>query len=448
MYELDDRFQRWRGRMPVTGPNHLGFWRGPFEDWRDEGDCLAADALARQAPEGRHFVWRIRLAQGEALLILVRRWAVGTFDCLTKDCGTAHRIETLLDQMHGTFPKLLPSRADLAADADRPLKEKSGFALFEGVLMSGLLSDPSVGARIMREMRRPKSSSLDCLDRFRRDGAIDLGPVFLERRGRVGALTFTHGAHLNAEDDALLDAFETAVDLVLLDDRIDTGVLRGGPMSHPKYAGRRVFCSGINLTLLCQGRISLHYFIARELGVVSKLYRGLAADPSDDLSGLAFEKPWIGVVDTHAIGGGVQLLLVLDHVLADETAFFAIPARTEGFIPGVANLRLARVLGARRARAIVYTGHRFGATDPDGRHLIDSVALPARIDTAVDTVIDRYSGSHSAGLIANRRAFRFAEEPEDVFRAYMACFCLEQARCLFDPASADHLETVWGKRGS
>lgn len=448
MSDLEQRFRFWRSRMPVSGANHLGFWRGPLEAWRDEGDTLAADVSADASPAARRFAWQVRLAQGEALLILVRRWADGIFECLTREHGASCRVESLLERMHEAFPELLPSRADLAADADKPLNRKAGFAFFQGVLLSGLLSAPTVGADILRAMRRPKPTSLEHLERFRRDGALDLGPVFLERRGRVGTVTFTHGAYLNAEDDALLDAFETAVDLVLLDDRIDTGVLRGGPMPHPKYAGRRVFCSGINLTLLCQGRISLNFFIARELGVVSKLYRGLAADPTDEISGVTLEKPWIGVVDGHAIGGGVQLLLVLDHVLAEEEAFFAIPARTEGFIPGVANLRLARLMGAGRARAIVETGHRFGPTDPDGRCLVETVAPRDRLDAAVAAVIDRYSGMGSVGFVANRRAFRFAEEPEDLFRAYMASFCLAQARCLFDPAAADHLAEVWGNRSA
>jgi hypothetical protein len=40
---------------------------------------------------------------------------------------------------------------------------------------------------------------------------------------------------------------ETAVDLTLLDDGIQVGVLRGGTMTHPRHAGRRVFSAGINL---------------------------------------------------------------------------------------------------------------------------------------------------------------------------------------------------------
>ena len=87
----------------------------------------------------------------------------------------------------------------------------------------------------------------------------------------------THGnkAFLNAEDDDAMAAMETAVDLVLLDDRIQVGVLRGGVLQHPKYPGKRIFNAGINLTHLYYGQISfVEFIIERELGLLNKIYRG------------------------------------------------------------------------------------------------------------------------------------------------------------------------------
>ena len=70
-------------------------------------------------------------------------------------------------------------------------------------------------------------------------------------------------------------AMETAVDLVLLDDRIQVGVLRGGLLQHPKYPGKRIFNAGINLTHLYYGQISfIEFIIERELGLLNKIYRG------------------------------------------------------------------------------------------------------------------------------------------------------------------------------
>ncbi len=65
----------------------------------------------------------------------------------------------------------------------------------------------------------------------------------------------------------------------------------------------------------------------------------------------AIEKPWIAAVDTFAIGGGAQLLLVFDHVLAGADAFVSLPAAQEGIIPGASNFRLGRPPVRRPVRA-------------------------------------------------------------------------------------------------
>ena len=81
---------------------------------------------------------------------------------------------------------------------------------------------------------------------------------------------------LNAEDEATLDDFEIAIDLAILDDATPIAVLRGGHVQHPKYAGRRMFSAGINLTHLYQGRIPLPVVPRARHGAVHKMFRGLA----------------------------------------------------------------------------------------------------------------------------------------------------------------------------
>lgn len=449
MSEIEASIDTWRGRMVSTDTGPLDSWRRPFEAWFAEGETLRQAILAEPAETAaRDVSWRIRLAQAEGLLVGARRRASELFDVLTRPSVGTVRLETLMGEAIVHFSRLGFDEDQIRRDAAAPLREKSGADLFQGVLLSALLADPAVAGRILRDMRRPKPTSLTLLDDFVQKNSLDLGSVSLDRVGHAGMVTFTNEHSLNAEDDGLLEAFETAVDLVLLHPGIRVGVLRGGVMSHAKYKGRRVFCSGINLTLLLQGQISYLYFVVRELGVMNKIYRGLAMDPTDDVTGIAFEKPWIGVIDAHAIGGGVQMLLILDYVLAEEGAFFAVPARTEGFIPGVANLRLPRLVGVRTAHRIVDQGLRFTPKHPIGQSLIDRTVPRENVDAALADIVARYRDAGSAGAIANRRAFRTAEEPQEQFRAYMARFCLEQARCLYDPSSADHLSRVWTQRKS
>ena len=63
------------------------------------------------------------------------------------------------------------------------------------------------------------------------------------------------------------------------------------------------------------------------------------------------EKLWVAVVDKFAIGGGCQLLLVVDYVIAETGSYFNLPARKEGFLPGTCEYAAAalcrRAAGAR-----------------------------------------------------------------------------------------------------
>jgi thioesterase DpgC len=171
--------------------------------------------------------------------------------------------------------------------------------------------------------------------------------------------------------------------------------LRGGPVEHPKYEGRRILGSGINLTHLYRGQIPFIWFMDRELGFVHKFLRGVAEPDSfpDDVHGFAREKPWLAVVDTFAIGGHCQILLTMDYVLAGADAFMTLPARKEGIIPGASNLRLPRFVGDRLARQLIQYERRLEADSPEGRLICDEVVSPGEMDSAIDRVVHGLTSS-------------------------------------------------------
>jgi thioesterase DpgC len=294
-------------------------------------------------------------------------------------------------------------------------------------------------------MGRPRVEALAAVDELRRLGSVDLGPMRVDRRGILGQVTIQNHSCLNAEDDDSTRAMEIAVDLVLLDDEIEVGVLRGGPATHPKYAGRRILGSGINLTHLYDGKISLvEFMLERELGAVRKMFRGHAPEAFDDCepeSGR--EKPWIGVVDSFAIGGACQWLLVMDRVIAESGSYFNLPARKEGIIPGCANLRLPRLVGEHLSRQAIFFNHVFEADAPDGRLIADEVVDGTEIEPAVERAAQELTSAGTISLLANRRALRVAQEPLDLFRRYMSTYAREQARCLYSPALIANLEHNW-----
>ena len=78
-------------------------------------------------------------------------------------------------------------------------------------------------------------------------------------------MTQSNPRFLNAEDQTTLNGLEVCVDLALLDPKSEIAVMRGGPVDHPKYKGRRVFGAGINLTHLYHGRIPFVWYLERDI---------------------------------------------------------------------------------------------------------------------------------------------------------------------------------------
>ncbi|HZV49862.1 MAG TPA: enoyl-CoA hydratase/isomerase family protein [Candidatus Dormibacteraeota bacterium] len=364
---------------------------------------------------------------------------------LTGGFGEAVRVEELVFRAADRYPGLVPGREAMAEERGRRQSEKRGLELDQALFLSRVLGSPRAGRHLVHAMMRPRPEALGRIEEFRRLGRVDLGLARVERRGRIGLVELANPRFLNAEDDGTTAGLEVAVDLVLLDPEVEVGVLRGAVVDHPRYAGRRVFNSGINLTHLYHGRITfVDFFVARELGLVGKLYRGhWLGDDFQSCLEETEEKPWIAAVEAHAIGGGCQLLLVMDRVLAERGSFFSLPASKEGIIPGTSNRRLTRFVGDRLARQLIVFERRLEADSPEGRLICDEVVEPGAMDEAIERDVARLLGSGLVSAAANRKAIRLGEETLDDFRRYQAVYAREQARCLYSPALISNLERNW-----
>lgn len=372
----------------------------------------------------------------------------GIYDALTDGGRRSLRVAELVYAAAEQFPGLVPTRAAIDEERSRLQKDKLGLEIEQGAFVAEVLASPGAGAHLLHVMSQPRAEAVGLVDELRRSGGVDLGPMRVDRHGATGVVTFQNHACLNAEDDASTSALEVAVDLVLLDDSIEVGVLRGGPATHPKHAGRRIFGAGINLTHLYHGQISLvEFMIERELGLVSKMYRGhdLGRPDGSSLEDRR-EKPWIAAVESFAIGGACQWLLVMDRVIAEHGSYFNLPARKEGIIPGCANLRLPRLVGDRLARQAIFFNRAFDAGSAEGRLLADEVVAGGDMDAAVERAAAELTSAGTTSLLANRTALRVAAEPLDVFRRYMSVYSREQARCLYSPALIANLERNWDAR--
>jgi (3,5-dihydroxyphenyl)acetyl-CoA 1,2-dioxygenase len=412
----------------TRGEKLLG--RLPARAGRSDAEQAAAAALLAELDVTRERFFRVHADE--------------LYSALTGGLARLVRVDELLYEAADRWPGLVPSRATVAAELERKLSEKDGLEIAQGLMISHLLASPRAGSHLVHAMLRPTPEALEHLDEFRSTGVADLGFAHLVRQGPVAVLELRNPRRLNAEDDDTLGPTEWATDLALLDPDIEIVVMRGGVVEHPRYAGRRIFGAGLNLTYLYHGRLSFLFFITRDLGYVNKIYRGLSGpehrpdEPEDTI-----EKLWVAAVETYAIGGACQLLHVMDHVIAERGARLFLPARKEGIIPGASPLRLPRFVGERLARQAIFSGREFEAGTAEGDMLVDEVVDASEVDAAIEARVAALTSSGLVSSAANRRAMRVGQEPLDIFRQYMAAFSREQAYCHFSPALVRNLEENW-----
>ena len=403
----------------------------PAKPKRNEREAAAAQLLLSEARAAREAFMTRHVAEVYSRLTAGRSKFV-----LADDLAYA-----AADLVEG----LTPARDEVEAENSLLQGDKDGVEIDQGLFLAHVLAHEPSGMHLCHAMLLPRATSVDKLRFLQENGSIDLGTAAVETIGKASWVTIKNPRYLNAEDETTAFQVEAAIDLALLDARSSVVVLRGGFIDHPKYRGRRIFCSGINLTHLYQGKISYLWYLMRDMGFVNKMFRGLAYPdrPADDVHGSTLEKPWIAQLDTFAIGGGCQYLLATDYVVAGSDAYMTLPARKEGIVPGAANLRLTRFVGDRLARQLVMMDRRLDCDSEHGRLICDQIVAPDQVEASVAEVVERITSSGVVSAASNRRAFRMAQEPLDLFRQYMAVYARDQVYCHFSPALIKNLETHW-----
>ncbi|PWK67709.1 enoyl-CoA hydratase/carnithine racemase [Streptomyces sp. CG 926] len=122
---------------------------------------------------------------------------------------------------------------------------------------------------------------------------------------------------------------------------------------------------------------------------------------------LALPMPTIAAVHGFALGGGFELALACDVIVADETSVVGLPEVSVGVIPGGGGTQLLpRRVGAARAAELIFTARRVEATEALSLGLVDSV-VPAGQDTAEALALaSRMAANSPVGLRAAKRALR------------------------------------------
>jgi enoyl-CoA hydratase/carnithine racemase len=182
---------------------------------------------------------------------------------------------------------------------------------------------------------------------------------------RVATLVLNRPHVLNCANEQWARDLNTLVDDLAGNDRLRVVVIRG--------AGR-AFCSGIDLTALCQSEIDMSFFHNWE----AALRKIEVLDPVV-----------IAAIQSHCIGGGLQVALACDLRVARDDARFGVTAVKEGIIPGIGMWRIARHAGIGRAKRLALAADVVDAAAALEWGLVDYVVDAASFETRIAELTDR-----------------------------------------------------------
>jgi enoyl-CoA hydratase len=180
--------------------------------------------------------------------------------------------------------------------------------------------------------------------------------VLVERDGRVGIVTLNRPKALNALSLSLMKAVSAAFETFETDDQIRCVVLTGGP---------RAFAAGADISEM------------KDLANSGQAQAALAEHLARWDAVGACRKPVIAAVAGYALGGGCELALACDVIIAAENAVFGQPEILLGVIPGAGGTqRLTKAVGQALALDMILTGRRLSAREALEHGLVSRVVAP------------------------------------------------------------------------
>ncbi len=238
---------------------------------------------------------------------------------------------------------------------------------------------------------------------------MDFQNILVAREGPVGIVTLNRPQQLNALSYDLVKELSLAMEAFDLDQEIKAIVLTGG---------EKVFAAGADIKEM----VDATPFDERIQGRMS--YR-------DKINRIS--KPVIAAVSGYALGGGCELAMSCDLIIASETARFGQPEVNIGTIPGSGGTqRLSRAVGKYRSMEMVLTGEFLSVSDAERFGLVNKIVpvellleeaksiakkiatkSPVSIRLAKEAVLKSFNTPLDEGLEFERKCFYLLFASED-----------------------------------
>ncbi|KAF2073992.1 hypothetical protein CYY_004699 [Polysphondylium violaceum] len=200
--------------------------------------------------------------------------------------------------------------------------------------------------------------------------------ILTEKKGRVGFVTLNRPKALNALSDGLINEINNAVHLYQDDKDIGSIVITGS---------EKAFAAGADIKEM-------------EKVTLPEAYNRDMLAQWHDLTKI--RKPIIAAVNGYALGGGCELAMMCDIIIAGDKAIFGQPEIKLGTIPGCGGTqRLVRAIGKSKAMELILTGNNLSAIDAERAGLVSRVVPAAELLSEATKLAEKIA-SHSQLTVA------------------------------------------------
>lgn len=247
-----------------------------------------------------------------------------------------------------------------------------------------------------------------------------MGQVRIDRHGEAGhvaELVLDRPDALNALSEALAADISAAAGELAADPTVRAVVVSSSQL--------RAFCVGADLK-------------ERNRSSDDDLRRQRQALRSGSAALLGLPVPAVAAVAGFALGGGLELALSCDLIVADDTAVVGLPETSVGVIPGLGGTQLvSRRIGWSRAADLVFTARRLDAAEAYRMGLVDRLVPAGAARTAALELAGRIAANSPAALRNAKRAMRLGHDVD-----LAAALEIEDAAWRATAFSADRAEGV------
>ncbi len=207
---------------------------------------------------------------------------------------------------------------------------------------------------------------------------MDFETILYDKKDNVAWITFNRPDKLNAQNETLLSEVTAALEKAKDDDEVYVIVITG--------AGDRAFSAGADISMFSKWA---PIDVMKWTKATRRPYEFIREIP----------KPVIAMVNGIAVGGGTEISIACDIIIAAENAQFGQPEISVGVIPGGGGTQmLPRLVGEKKAKELILTGDFISAEEALQLGLVNKVVPKEKLREAVDEIIGKLKSKSPAIL--------------------------------------------------